>query len=308
MNERIIINFPTNFGDTVIGLPVLDRIRASYLQAKITAIVSPRTKDFLSQNSFVDKVVVFDKLWNIKQKTRFSLSLRGKYDLIVDLKNSFLPVILGAKRRTPFFRGFLKNVHAKDTYLRIAGRLIKNNEAQVPRSVFNLDAESKEKWDRLKMPPSIFIVCSSLSSLKCYPYEYLKKVIQSLIIDKFSVVILGEKQDEQLYRDLLDLPQVVNLAGKTTLADVFYLLKNYARLLLCVDSGVLHLGSYLNIPIVALFGPTNHVRFGPWSDRHMVIKNRDVECPRCDAGECRLNYRCMKINPQEVIEAINVLW
>ena len=127
MSNNIIINFPTNFGDTVLALPILDRIRADYPEDTITVFASPRTKSFLMQNSFIDEVILFDKSWTLWQKIRFALNLRGKYDMIFDFKNSFLPVALGIKKHTPFFRGAVKKLHIKDSYFIISQKLFKKN-------------------------------------------------------------------------------------------------------------------------------------------------------------------------------------
>ena len=303
--EKIIINFPSNLGDVIICLLVLDRIRAHYPQGYIAAIASPKTREFLLRNSFIDDVIIFDKLWSFKQKMRFSFSLRGKYDTIVDLKNSFLPVVLGTKRRTPFCRKNLKGVHAKEVYLKVIDNLVPKKQSI--RGDFILDDEEKRKWQSLQPGPFLFIACTSNSKLKFYPYDYLKKLVEVLKED-YPLVILGENKDRLFYKDILDMEGVVDLVGKTTMGDVHYLLKNYARLLLCVDSCIMHLGSYLNLPTVALFGATDPDRYGPWSDKATVLVNKSVACVPCLKAVCSFNRECMQIPSQNVKEAIASVW
>ena len=74
MIKDILINFPTNIGDTIIALPSLDRIKGSYPQAKITAIGSYQTNLFLKRHNFIDRVVIFDKHWPIRNKISFCFS------------------------------------------------------------------------------------------------------------------------------------------------------------------------------------------------------------------------------------------
>ncbi len=305
--ESILIYFPTNIGDTLMGLPLLDRLRANYPQSKITAIASFRTKDFLLENNFIDTVVVFNKSWTFRQKASFAFSLRGKYALVVDLKNSFLPVVVGAKQRTPFYRGPLSRCHTKDAYLNIAAAFI-SQEPRVPRSRFLLNSSAEKKWQELKLEPAVFVACSSLSELKRYPYSYLKKVIQGLREKKYPLVILGEEKEKNFYADILELEGVVDLVGKTSISDAAYLLEKSARVLLCVDSGIMHLGSYLNIPQVVLFGPTDVAGFAPWSDKAVILRNTAVECQVCRGAGCHLDYGCMKIAPERVIGAVEKLW
>lgn len=298
----ILINFPTNIGDTILGLPVLDRVKANYPYASITAIASSKTKDLLSRNNFIDNVVVFDKQWGIFKKAKFVLGLRRqKYDLIIDLKNSFLPVMLGIRKRTPFFRKFSKNTHIKEKYLSLVRNLIKQ-EADA-KSVFILSEGEIKKLDNFKIRPSIFVACSSRSSLKCYPYKFLKEVIECLRVD-YSLVVIGEEQEHAFYKDILFMKGVTDLVGKTKLYEIPYLLKNYARLLLCVDSSMLHLASYLDLPIVAIFGPTSVERSKPYSRKSIVLSSNHLTCVPCEKSECQLYHECMNIPPIKIISAV----
>jgi len=303
--KNIIINFPTNIGDAILGLPTLDRIKANYPQAKITAIVSSRTKDFLIRNNFINEVILFDKAWNKSQKQKFAISLRKKYDMVVDLKNSFLPVIIGPRLRTPFLRLFPKNLHIKEKYLALIKKIAPYERTQKSDCVLN--EEEKSKWKNLKLPASIFIACTSLTSIKCYPYEYLKEVIEKLA-KSHPVIIIGSEKDRQFYKDILTIPGVIDLVGKTQMDDVFYLLKKYAKVLLAVDSSIMHMASYLDIPTVGLFGPTHPNRSCPYSQKSIVLWNKGLACTPCEKAECRFNIECMKIKPQEVIQAIEKLW
>lgn len=299
---NILINFPTNIGDTILGLPVLDKVKAGYPYESITAIASSKTKDLLSINNFIDDVVIFDKRWGIFKKAKFVLDLRSKgYDLIIDLKNSFLPVMLGIKKRTPFFRKFPKNTHIKNKYLALVRHLIKQESGV--KSIFTLSDGEIEKLDNFKIRPSIFIACSSRSSLKCYPYEFLKEVIEYLRVD-YSLVVIGEESERDFYKDILFMKGVTDLVGKTKIHEMPYLLKNYARLLLCVDSSMLHLASYLDLPIAAIFGPTSVERSKPYSRRFVVLNNNHLMCVPCEKSECEFYRECMNIPPLKVISAV----
>jgi heptosyltransferase-1 len=71
------------------------------------------------------------------------------------------------------------------------------------------------------------------------------------------------------------------------------------------DTGPMHLAAALNIPVVALFGPTDPARNGPYSARAKVLRNRESvtsysHVDRVDAG-------LTKITPEEVVAAAEVL-
>lgn len=302
--NTILINFPTNLGDVILGLPVLDKIRVNYPKSTITAIVSPGVKDFMLRNGYIDNVVVFNKHWRLREKLRFALSLRGKYDLMVDLKNSFLPVLLGARYRTPFIRFFPKNKHIKDKYLAL---ITKFGNKKGKKGEFSLSSQERDVWEGLNLGTCLFVACTSLSPIKTYSYKYLKRVISDLG-NKYKVVVVGLEKDREFYKNILSMKNVVDLVGKTTMVDVFYLLKKHAHLFLGVDSSILHAAGYLNIPIVALFGPTHPRRSYPYSQKVKVLRKDALECVPCEKAECNLNSECMKIEPEQVVKVIKKIW
>jgi ADP-heptose:LPS heptosyltransferase len=66
----------------------------------------------------------------------------------------------------------------------------------------------------------------------------------------------------------------VNLLGRTKL-DALPELIGMARLVICNDSGPLHLAAAMHRPVIGLFGPTDHERFGPYpitNPRHTILR------------------------------------
>ncbi len=305
MHKRIAITFPTNVGDVILALPLLDRLKANFPSSKITAVASPQTKDFLIRNNYIDNVEIFDKRWNLLHQGRFAFSLFGKFDIFVDLKNTLMPFIAAAKIRSPIVRRYEKNLHIRKKYLSLIDKFTSDKE--LTNSSFPLNSEEKEYLKRLNLRKSIFIACSSRSRIKCYDKDCLRKVIELLRAD-YSVVIVGDEKDREYYGDILMQGGVTNLVGKTrSMIEVAYLLKNYALALLGVDSSILHLGSYLNIPIIAFFGPTHPDRSYPYSDKSVVLQNPDVNCSPCEKPGCEINIECMKVDPNLVVDSIKKL-
>jgi len=65
-----------------------------------------------------------------------------------------------------------------------------------------------------------------------------------------------------------------SLVGATAIADLLVLLK-HASLLVCCDSGVMHLATMVRCPLVALFGPTDETVTGPYTDDPRVWRVRE---------------------------------
>jgi ADP-heptose:LPS heptosyltransferase len=95
----------------------------------------------------------------------------------------------------------------------------------------------------------------------------------------------------------------VNRIGKTTLDELIAELRG-CRLLLTNDTGTMHLAALLGVPVVAVFGSTEHRLTGPVGDRHVIIRHH-VECSPCFLRECPIDFRCMKaVTSEEVTGAV----
>ncbi len=88
----------------------------------------------------------------------------------------------------------------------------------------------------------------------------------------------------------------------------------HCRVMISNDSGLMHLGAAVAVPVVALFGPTDWRRLHPWTDNHVVV-HRDLPCMPCFYYSSRplrcvanLDYACMReISVDEVFQAVQNL-
>jgi len=67
-------------------------------------------------------------------------------------------------------------------------------------------------------------------------------------------------------------------------------------LFLCNDSGPMHIAAALNVPTVAVFGPTDHVRWKPCNEKAVIVR-KDMDCWPCSAHKCKRGFECMKSLP-----------
>jgi heptosyltransferase II len=101
-------------------------------------------------------------------------------------------------------------------------------------------------------------------------------------------------------------PEVINLAGATTLRELCAALK-LCRVLLTNDSGPMHVAAALGIPVVVPFGSTSPELTGPGlpgDSRHQLLKS-NVPCAPCFLRECPIDFRCMNsISVERVVKAV----
>ena len=93
----------------------------------------------------------------------------------------------------------------------------------------------------------------------------------------------------------------INTAGELKLKELAFL-QTQADVVVVPDSGPMHLAAALGRPVVALFGPTDPSRTGPYGDIHSVIV-RPIECRPCFRRKCSFNKCMTEISVREVWEA-----
>jgi heptosyltransferase-2 len=81
------------------------------------------------------------------------------------------------------------------------------------------------------------------------------------------------------------------LAGKTTLGQAMALI-SICDAFVTNDSGLMHVGAATGTPLVAIFGSTDAVATGPFSERAVVVQ-KELDCRPCLKKNCKSDFRCM---------------
>lgn len=126
----------------------------------------------------------------------------------------------------------------------------------------------------------------------------------------YQVVLLGSEKDRVVTDaicSLGELPQEVNLAGKTKLSDVMALLAQ-ADIAVTNDSGLMHIAAAVGTQVVAIYGSSDPNFTPPLSYNSEVI-SLGLECSPCFKRECPLGtLACLEaIEPAQVIKRIQQL-
>lgn len=94
-----------------------------------------------------------------------------------------------------------------------------------------------------------------------------------------AMVTVGDRGDAEVSQTLQkELPFLVNTAGLTTLSELKSLLE-YACIVVCHDSGVMHLANALDVDLIALYGPTDDSCTRPLGSKSQLIFSNN-ECRR----------------------------
>jgi len=117
-------------------------------------------------------------------------------------------------------------------------------------------------------------------------------------------IYTGAKGDGSLYQTIEQQGPFagLNLCGMTTLRENLSVYRA-SHLFFGVDSGPMHMAAAVGVPVIALFGPTDERKWGPWGEGHTVITKR-ISCYPCKPHKCANNECMKKISIEEVIDAL----
>src|SRR5207253_1245376 len=122
---------------------------------------------------------------------------------------------------------------------------------------------------------------------KRWPVESFAAVGDRLQQDGAArVVLIGGRDTRHVGKRVMRAMQTapIDLMGQTTLKELIALLRR-ARLLVTNDSGPMPLAATLGTPVIALFGPTDPARTGPYGVGHTVLRN-GLPCSPCFSQSC----------------------
>ncbi len=336
-NFKILIIKFSSLGDVILSTAAIKAIRDKFAQEnyKITFLVGEESKDALLRCPYIDELLVCD--FKNKDKGLFGLLRLARvlrkqnFDLVIDLQNNRRSHILSALTfsldRYGYDNrkfGFLLNHRLKDERpamdpLTHQFRILKMLGLELKDPSLGLwPTQEDEKYiDELfdaqwlsshQRVVGINISASSRWSSKNWPLHNIARLCEELSLRQIRVVLTGTEKDlasvNQLNHMLKNL-KPINACGKTTINQLASLIKR-CSVYVSPDSASLHIAASMQVPFVALFGPTDHRRHLVPGKKYMVLK-KDLGCNPCYKSKCK-NARCMKlIEPEEVLEAIDSL-
>ena len=292
----------------------------NFPESDITVMVGERPKEILENNPRIKRLIVFDKRSGLKEKINLFFELKKeKFDIVVDLRNSFFGMFLPAKVKASSLQQIPKEIkHMKERHLFRIKNLGFAISPEAPKKSLQIKPQAEDYIKRVLSDNNIretdkiaLISPGARSHIKRWSGDKFLELIHALSQDfKLKIVLAGDNEDASITGYIAENSKVgvVDLAGKTSIMQLAALIKKSA----CVitnDSALLHLASYINVPVVAVFGPTNEDKYGPWAEQSVIVK-KDIFCRPCEKAQCRyLNLKCMQlIGVQDVLRQVrNIL-
>ncbi|PLX89188.1 MAG: lipopolysaccharide heptosyltransferase II, partial [Desulfuromonas sp.] len=108
-----------------------------------------------------------------------------------------------------------------------------------------------------------------------------------------KIVIIGGPGEKEIGHDIERVmkSRPRNLVGTTSVREMMAVI-NACRLIVTNDSGPMHVAAALNVPVVAIFGPTDHTTTYPWCEHYKIVRS-NVDCAPCLKRKCPTDHCCM---------------
>lgn len=172
----------------------------------------------------------------------------------------------------------------------------------------------------LPMMPYAVLHVGASSALKLWQAEKWRALAQKLSIRGLKVVWTGLRKEEKIVSECDPDRHYISYAGQLDLPQMWHLLSE-AKILICPDTGIAHLGRIIGVPTITLFGPGSAVISGsgrfwqdarfrdvtidpfPCRDQPYLFKRELTWVRRCarSTKECAI-ARCMEaISLEEVL-------
>jgi heptosyltransferase-2 len=326
--DKILIIRADGIGDLLNSTPAIGLLRQNYPSAEITVLARPLNAPVLIGNPDIDRVLIFDqqkKHRSFTNKLQFYRSVHSeRFDLVVAMQTATwshqVAFFSGATYRlgryqkrfkstlTHAWRGKYRKgeTHEVDRNFELV-KLICQGEG-TRQLVFNLlpdeiaNAESLlASWHVENDTFLISIHPGGSSFDKRWPEKQYAELADRLSHHYNATILLLRGPDEAaLTRNIQKLMESDAIAYAPKTIRGLGALLSRCNLVVCNDSGPMHLAAALDVPTVAIFGPTDHVAWHPVSENASIVR-RDMPCWPCSAHKCKIGWECTKKLPVEMV-------
>ena len=340
---KILLIRLDHLGDLLMTTPAISAIKSSFPQSTLHLLGGPSALALAPGLPQIKKTFTFSVPWydggraqlfSVRQYVCLIRKLRQeKYDAVIDFRGDIRILVLFA---------LLSGAPVRVGYSRLGGESLLTHSVPFDTSahfvVGNLSLIQTLTWSaRIEADPQPSIIptredrayiqrlLESMGErqnsrwvvihpttiphwqLKRWPPERFATLADELIHHEgIRIIFTGTEMDAPA----LDLiianmkAPALNLARKTSLLGLAALLAGCA-LFVSGDTGPMHLAAAVGAPLVAIFGPTESARSGPYGQAHRIrVLQHPIPCRRpCYVSRCPAEHRCMR-----EISVTEVLW
>jgi len=337
--KRILVRGPNWLGDAVMSEPALRGLQKLFPDAQISLLVKPAVADLFKDHPALTHVLTYEsngRHAGLSGKWVLAGELRRKgFDLAILFQNAFEAAFLTFLASVPRRYGYTTDgrslllsdpvappdpstlVHQVHYYWDLLKPLGLTGVPTAPELVVFPAEEQAMAWRFAQGGLTASDVVVGINPGSTYGgakrwlpdrfaevAERLCRTVRESRDQQVSVVIFGAKGEERLGQEIaarLSSRSLV-LSGSTTIRELMAAVKRCA-MLLSNDTGPMHIAAAFQVPVVAIFGPTDWRTTSPFGGAHAVVR-QPVDCAPCLLRECPIDHRCMTgVSVDQVYEA-----
>lgn len=315
--RRVVVIRPGGIGDAILLVPLLRALRWHYPQAALDLVAETRNAAALRATGLARQVYCYDReLPALLRSFR-----REPTDLLVDSEQyHYLSGWIGSLSGAPWRCGFASNERA-GFFTHPVPYQVRRYEAESFLDLFTAISSIEVTFRRdqhflpvgeehlrpvlsaypqLTERPHLALSPAASVERKRWPVSRFRRVAEWALGEGLGVVVLGGEDTRSEGRALSELPGVLDLTGRCSLAQSIAVL-GLSRAFLCGDTGLLHAGYGVGVPLVQLFGPGIVEKWAAPGPQARTLA-RNLPCSPCmmygRMARCYSGYACM----QEITE------
>lgn len=307
-------------GDIILISGLLEEIKLKYKNTTIHLFVPSEYGDVLS---LIKKYDSFTKINLSKPIKTLGLIRKNTFDIFIDASQwARSTALVSVFSKSKFTIGFKSKGQGKHfafdkavehsnkvhEYVNLKKLIFSNSEdlKEFPLLNIDYDVPIDEKKIIIHIAPS-----GSKSERKELPIHHWMIILDYLLKKNLNIYFTGSEADKNKIDNLINTfnsDKLINVAGTLTIHETAKLLKS-SRLVISVNTGTMHIASFLRCNLIAIHGPTNSKRWGPLNENSIIINSPYSEAPCLDLGfdyNCKdRDGKCMEaIKPEIIINSI----
>jgi len=341
--QKILIIRFSSIGDIVLASPLIRVLRSKFPTARIDFLVKAEYADLVRFNHHLSSTIelhrgTFHELRALRAAIR-----REQYDVILDIHDSlrsrYLRINSSAKhigvidkRVLPRYALIKWKWNLYDRIVPVAERYLetgrtlgiendgKGLEIFIPDETHFAASSRISKYRPERFDAVVGIAPCAKHCTKMWLQDRFVEVARALVRSHNAKIFLfGGNADVQRCKAIADAVNaslghdaVTTLAGELTLLETAAAL-DFCDVVLCNDTGLMHLAAARQRAVVAIFGPTvREFGFFPYGTEATVIEQTNLPCRPCThigSAECpKGHFRCMNdIGPDQVLNVITTI-
>ncbi|HXC92647.1 MAG TPA: lipopolysaccharide heptosyltransferase II [Geobacteraceae bacterium] len=335
--SRILVRGTNWLGDAVMTTPALGRVREYFPEARITLLANPLVAELFVSHPWIDDVMVYDRKGRhagIKGRFVMAGELKSRsFDLAILLPNSldsaFITWLARIPRRLGYAtdgRGLLLTDRVPLSARKLTGHqsgyylamlehcgIVGSPRPQLLTTTLAEDAGMNVILEAEGVHADSIVIgvnpgATYGSAKRWYPERFAVVADQLARRWDARVVITGGRDEAKIAEDICGMmtSRCLNLAGKTGIREMMAMIKR-CNFFITNDSGPMHIAAAFEVPLVAIFGSTDHTTTFPLA-RHTALVRKQVDCAPCMKRECPTEHRCMKeVTAEDVLAAAATL-